>query len=152
MGMRGQIASVATVAVVLALTAGAVFAADMSMAAETQLKGAISEAKASQAAGTLKEAHERLQSVINCIEGPKGAMFRKMMDTMMRPCEGKGNGLLADAKASGGRWAGAIPWIELANTNAAAGVKAMTLAKARASGAAAQFLLERADKAMMMGK
>jgi hypothetical protein len=152
MDMRRRVTAVSTAAVVIALVVGAAFAADMSMAAETQLKGAISEAKAAQAAGTLKDAREHLQSVINCIEGPKGAMFRKMAGAMMSPCEGKGNGLLADAKASGGRWGGALPWIELANTNAAAGVKAMSLAKARASGAAAQFLLERADKAMMMGK
>jgi hypothetical protein len=67
---------------------------------------------------------------------------------MMSGCEGKGNGLLPDARASGARWAGAVPCIELANDNAAAGLKAMTLAKARAAAWAASTLLEQADKQM----
>jgi hypothetical protein len=76
-------------------------------------------------------------------------MFKKVMSSMMSPCEGKGNGLLSDARATGGRWTGAVPYIELANDNAGAGLKAMALAKARAAGWAAQSLLEQADKSMM---
>ena len=152
MGMHARVVALIGLVLIVGLGAGVAPAADMGMAAETQLKGALAEAKAAQTAGALKEAKEHLQGVVNCIEGPKGAMFRKMMGGMMSPCEGKGQGLLADAKASGGKWSGAVPYIELVNTNAVAGLKAATLAKARAAGAAAQFLLERADKAMMMGK
>jgi hypothetical protein len=147
MGMRGRVMGVVGFVAAFAVVAAVSHAADMSMAAETQLKGAIAEAKAAQSAGTIKEAQERLQAVVNCIEGPKGMMFKKTM--MMSPCEGKGNGLLSDARATGGRWTGAVPYIELANDNAAAGLKATTLAKVRAAGWAAQSLLEQADKAMM---
>lgn len=46
----------------------------------------------------------------------------------------KGNGLLADAKAAGGKRTGAVPWIELANDIAAIGLKAESVAKAKAAG------------------
>jgi hypothetical protein len=147
MGMRGRALGLVGFAVMVVLVAAIAHAADMSMAAETQLKGAIAEAKAAQSAGTLKESQEHLQVVVNCIEGPKGMMFKKTM--MMSPCDGKGNGLLADAKATGGKWTAAVPYVELANDNAGAGLKAMALAKARAAAWAAQSLLEQADKAMM---
>jgi hypothetical protein len=149
--MRRELTVAASLAVLLVVAVAAAFAAEMGMAAETQLKGAIAEAKAVQASGTLKEAQAHLQSIVNCIEGPKGAMFKKVMMSggAMSPCEGKGNGLLSDAKAAGGKWTGAVPYIELANDNAAAGLKATTLAKARAAGWAVQSLLQQADKAMM---
>jgi hypothetical protein len=147
MSMRGRVLGLAGFVAAVVMAGAISHAADMSMAAETQLKGAITEAKAAQSAGTLKESQEHLQAVVNCIEGPKGMMFKKTM--MMSSCEGKGNGLLSDAKATGGKWTGAVPYIELANDNAATGLKAMALAKARAAGWAAQSLLEQADKAMM---
>lgn len=148
MGMRrGLPAAGALVIVLTAVAAGR--AADMSMQAGAQLKGAISEARAVQAAGTLKDALVHLQAVVNCIEGPRGAMFKRMSGGMTSPCEGKGSGLLADARASGAKWAGAIPWIGQAHANAALGVKATTLARARVAGWAAQVLLERADRTMM---
>lgn len=40
-------------------------------------------------------------------------MFKPMEAMGKAQC--KGNGLLADAKAAGGKWTGAVPWIELAN-------------------------------------
>jgi hypothetical protein len=151
MAVRRQVAAATGLVVLLMVAAVAAFAADMAMSAETQLKGAIAEAKAAQAAGSLQDAQAHLQSVVNCIEGPSGMMYKKvtMSGGMMSACEGKGNGLLNDAKASGAKWTGTVPYIELANDNAAAGLKATALAKARAAGWAAQSLLEQADKMMM---
>ncbi len=146
MGRLGVIAglvaalSVATVA----------FAADMGMMAASQMKTAIDKAKLAQKGGDLKTVKESLQEVVNCIEGPKGAMF-KAMDAMGK-AQCKGNGLLADARDAGSKWAGAVPWIELANDIAAVGLKAESTAKAKAAGWAAQATLEHADKAMMMKK
>lgn len=56
MAMRRQLAAAMGLAVVLAIAVAAAFAADMGMAAETQLKGAIAEVRAAQASGGLKEA------------------------------------------------------------------------------------------------
>lgn len=77
-------------------------------------------------------------------------MFKPMEAMGKAQC--KGNGLLADAKAAGGKWTGAVPWIELANDIAAIGLKAESVAKAKAAGWAAQASLEHADKAMMTKK
>jgi len=148
MVMRWRMVLAAGLVAVLGFAAVSL-AAEMGMQAETQLKASIAEAKAAQAAGTLKEAQEHLQNVINCIEGPKGMMYKKMMGKMMSACEGKGSGLLPDAKMSGAKWTGSVPWIELAGSNAAIGVKAQSLAKARASGWAAQSVLEHAAGMMM---
>ena len=142
-GMRGHVLTAALAAVV-ALVAPASFAADMGMMAAAQMKTAIEQAKAAQRAGSLAVVKEHLQTIVNCIEGPKGAMFKAMGSN---PCQG--NGLLADAKDAGGKYAQVIPWVELANENAAAGLKATTIEKAKAAGYAVQSLLERADKAMM---
>lgn len=146
MGRLGMIA-----ALVAALgVATAALAADMGMMAASQMKTAIDRAKLAQKGDSLKAVKESLQEVVNCIEGPKGAMF-KAMDAMGK-AQCKGNGLLADAKDAGSKWAGALPWIELANDIAAVGLKAESTAKAKAAGWAAQATLEHADKAMMMKK
>lgn len=131
----------------LALMASGSSAADMGMAAATQLKTAIAHARLAQQAESLASVKEHLQHVVNCIEGPKGGMFRAMGGS---PCQGQGSGLLADAKAAGGRYASAIAWIELANENAVTGLKATTVARAKAAAYAARTLLERAEKGMMM--
>jgi hypothetical protein len=146
-GMRVGLVVLAGFAAALGLAAGISSAADMGMAAAAQLKTAITHAKASQTPETLSGVKEHLQHVVNCIEGSKGPMFKAMGGN---PCQGQGNGLLADAKSAGARYAGAVAWIELANENAALGLKAPGLAKAKAAGWAAQSLLERAEKGMMM--
>jgi hypothetical protein len=146
MGMRAGLVGLAGFVAALGLAAGISSAADMGMAAAAQLKTAITHAKASQTYDTLPGVKEHLQHVVNCIEGAKGPMFKAMGGN---PCQGQGNGLLADAKAAGGKYAGAVAWIELANENAALGLKATSLAKAKAAGWAAQALLEQAEKGMM---
>jgi hypothetical protein len=149
MDTRRRLSALAGLLAVLGLAVTVSSAADMGMAAAAQLKTAITHAKFAQQYDSLGSVKEHLQHVVNCIEGSKGPMFKSMGGN---PCQGQGNGLLADAKASGGKYTGALPWIELANENAAIGLKAMTVAKAKASGFAAQALLEHAEKAMMMGK
>ncbi len=147
MGMRRWAATAAGFIAALGLVVAGSFAADMSMMAATQMKTAIFHAKASQQYDALGTVKEHLQHVVNCIEGTKGPMFKAMGGN---PCEGQGSGLLVDAKGAGGNYANAVPWIELANENAALGLKATTVAKAKAAGWAAQALLEHAEKAMMM--
>ncbi len=146
MGRLGMIAALVAALVV----ATAAFAAEVGMMAASQMKTAIDRAKLAQKGADLKSVKESLQEVVNCIEGPKGAMF-KAMDAMGK-AQCKGNGLLADAKGAGGKYTAAVPWIELANDIAAVGLKAETTAKAKAAGWAAQATLEHADKAMMMKK
>jgi hypothetical protein len=144
MSMRRRLFAVAGLIATVALMSAVVLAADMGMMAAAQMKNAIAQAKAAQKAESLSVVKEHLQNIVNCIEGPKGAMFKAMG---ANPCQG--NGLLADAKDAGGKYADATPWIELANENAAAGLKAATLGKARAAGWAVQNVLEHAEKAMM---
>lgn len=144
MGMRRRLCAVVGLAAAVGLVATVSFAADMGMMAAGQMKTAIAQAKAAQKAESLSVIKEHLQNIVNCIEGPKGAMFKAMG---ANPCQG--NGLLADAKDAGGKYAMVIPWVELANENAAAGLKAAVIEKARASGWAVQNLLEHAEKAMM---
>ncbi len=145
----GRLGGIAALAVALVVATGA-FAADMGMMAASQMKTAIDRAKLAQSAADLKSVKENLQEVVNCIEGPKGGMF-KAMDAMGK-AQCKGNGLSADAKAAGSKWAGALPWIEVANDIAAVGLKAQTTAKAKAAAWGTQATLEHVDKAMMMKK
>lgn len=151
MSMR-RLGTVVGVLGILGLLASVGLAADMGIMAASQMKAATVEAGKAASAGSLKAAQEHLQAVVNCIEGPKGAMFKKMMGKMMSACEGKGNGLLGDAMKAGGKYAGAVAWIQAANDNAALGLKATALARARAAGYAAQSLLTRAEKSMMMAR
>ena len=144
MGIRRGLLAVVGFVLALGLVATVSSAADMGMMAAGQLKTAIAQAKAAQKAESLSVVKEHLQNIVNCIEGPRGAMFKAMG---ANPCQG--NGLLADAKDAGGKYAQAIPWVELANENAAAGLKATTIEKARAAGWAVQTVLERTEKAMM---
>jgi len=142
--MRRRLLAAAAFVAAVGLVATVSFAADVGMMAAGQLKTAIAQAKAAQKAESLSVVKEHLQNIVNCIEGPKGAMFKAMG---ANPCQG--NGLLADAKDAGGKYAEALPWIELANENAAAGLKAATIAKVRAAAWAVQNLLEHAEKGMM---
>lgn len=155
MGKRMRLAGALGIVAGVALVAGATSASDMGDAAGAQLKIAVVEARAAAGAGTLRSAQEHLQAVVNCIEGPGGAMFKKAMMSegasmggamMKATCEGKGNGILPDARASGVRWARAIAYVELANENAALGLKATVVARARAAASASLALLQQAER------
>jgi hypothetical protein len=139
----------AVAALIVGLLATIGLAADMKMNSATQLKAAISEAGKAASAMTLKSAQTHLQNLVNCLEGPGGPMFKKMEGAMMSACDGKG--LITEAKSMGGNMS-LVPWLEAANENAALGLKAMTLTRAQAAGYAAQSLLQRAEKSMMMKK
>jgi hypothetical protein len=159
MGMYRRFVGGLGVVAAVALVGAASHAADMSMSTSAQLKIAVAEARAAAGAGTLKAAQDHLQTVINCIEGPGGAMYKKAMmgdgqsmsgGMMKATCEGKGAGILPDARASGTRWARAVAYVELANENAALGLKATAVARARAAAVASLALLEQAEKTSMM--
>jgi hypothetical protein len=151
MGMRRRLFTSVVAVVVVGLVGTVSLAADMKMMASAQLKAAITEAGKAATSTTLRSAQSHLQNLVNCLEGPGGAMFKKMEGAMMSACEGKGKGLLVDAKEMSGM-AGVLPWFEAANENAGLGLKATTLVRAQAAGYAAQSLLQRAEKAMMMKK
>jgi hypothetical protein len=153
MGTRTRLTGALGIVAAVALVASVTSAADMSHSAGAQLKIAIAEAGAAAGAGTLKSAQEHLQAVVNCIEGPGGAMFKKAMmggGAMTATCEGKGSGILPDARASGARWARAVAYVELANENAALGLKATAAARARAAAYATLTLLQQAERRATM--
>jgi hypothetical protein len=127
--------------VVVGLMPFAARAADMGMATSEQLKIAIQHAGLAQSAGTVQGVRQHLQHVVNCIEGPRGSMFAAGAGN---PCEGKGNGAMADAKAAGGKMANAAPWLELANEVAVIGIKAGGLSKAKAAAWTTHAVLEHA--------
>ncbi|MBI4277265.1 MAG: hypothetical protein HY660_02315 [Armatimonadetes bacterium] len=139
--------------IVMGIVATAGFSApmqpDMGMMAGNQLKTAIEHAKLAAGADALAGVKSHLQHVVNCIEGPRGAMYKGMGGN---PCQGQGKGLLPDAKAAGMKYEGLVPWIDLANNIAAIGLKATTPGKAKAAAWAVQATLEQTEKSMMMMK
>ena len=87
------------IAFVTAVTWGAqsIFAADMGIGAE--LKVAITHAGFAQKYDTQNEVTTHLHHVLNCLVGPSGKMFDAGAGN---PCQGMGNGILADIKAKMG--------------------------------------------------
>jgi hypothetical protein len=53
-----------------------------------------------QGAQTVQKAHEHLQHVINCLEGPTGTDFNSQMEN---PCKGAGQGALPDSQGNSSR-------------------------------------------------
>lgn len=131
----------------LGLGGSVAFPAEMGMMAASQLKTALEHSKLAQEADTLASVKVHLQHVVNCIEGPKGAMFNAGGGN---PCQGQGNGILADMREAGGQYADAIPWVETAGEIATVGLHADTVARARAAAWATHATLEHLG--MMMHK
>lgn len=131
----------------LGLVAPVAFSAEMGMMAASQLKTALEHAKLAQEAGTLASVKVHLQHVVNCIEGPKGAMFNAGGGN---PCQGQGNGILADMKDAGAQYTDAISWVEVAGEIALVGLHADTLGRAKAAAWATHATLEHLG--MMMHK
>jgi len=131
----------------LGLAGSVAFSADMGMMAASQLKTALEHAKLAQDADTVASVKVHLQHVVNCIEGPKGAMFNMGGGN---PCQGQGNGILADMREGGSQYTDAIPWVETAGEIAAVGLHANTVERAKAAAWATHATLEHLG--MMMHK
>ncbi|MGQ0568128.1 MAG: hypothetical protein ACT4P5_01155, partial [Armatimonadota bacterium] len=59
------------------------------------------------------------------------------------PCEGKGSGMMVDAKSAGDKkYTAAMTWMELSGDVATLGMKAKTADKAKAAAWATQIVLE----------
>ena len=97
--MRITRISMLGIALLATLTFGpqAMFAADMGLASE--LKTAITHAGFAEKYETQKEVTLHLHHVINCLVGPNDKMFD---GSAGNPCQGQGNGILADIKGSMG--------------------------------------------------
>lgn len=131
----------------LGLMGSVAFSAEMGMMAANQLKTALEHSQLAQDANTLASVKVHLQHVVNCIMGPKGAMFNAGGGN---PCQGQGNGILADMKEAGSQYADAIPWVETAGEIAVVGLHADTVARAKAAAWATHATIEHLG--MMMKK
>ncbi len=79
-----------SVAAIAALTASAVYAADV----KGEIATAEEHAGYSAAAKDINEAHMHLHHTVNCIVGPKGVGFDA---SQINPCAGRGNGAIPDS-------------------------------------------------------
>lgn len=97
--MRIDRLSMVGIAILAAVTFGAqaMFAAEMGLGAE--LKIAITHAGFAQKYETLNEVTAHMHHVLNCLVGPGGQMFDAGAGN---PCQGSGNGILADIKSKMG--------------------------------------------------
>lgn len=102
-------------------------------------KIAMQHAKLAQSATSMKDAQRHLQQAINCLEGPGGGAFEGASGN---PCEGKGNGMMADAKTAGGKYMKNMHWMQLSGSVAQLGRKAMTPEMVKAAAWATEKVLE----------
>lgn len=132
----------------LALSVALVLAGGLSVTmpaqAESRTEIATARAHALMAHGaiTLESVHTHLHHVVNCLVGPTGQGFDAAAGN---PCNGQGNGAIADAA----RDAGASAKLRGALADAQAGLKSNSLAEAQdaASRAAAALQATPAQKA-----
>ena len=94
---------------------------------KTELKTAITHAGFSAGADALGSVQQHLGHTLNCIEGTKGRNFNQSWGHV---CQGQGNGILVDLKATQGGAAFMLV-AEQADSLALAGVKSKDLAEAR---------------------
>ena len=140
MRMRKPYLALGLLVAALGLVATVTFAAsEIENKVLDQWKTAVQHSKFTQDYSAMKEVQSHLQHVVNCIEGPKGLEYDGGVGN---PCQGKGTGMMNDAKAAGSKYAQAAPKMELANDVAISGLKAKTVEKAKAAGWASQLILE----------
>lgn len=104
-----------------------------------QWKIAMQHAKFAQNYSNTKEIQQHLQHVINCLEGPGGGAFEGASGN---PCEGKGKGMMVDAKTAGGKYMQNMHWMQLTTSVAQLGRKATTAEMAKAAAWATEKVLE----------
>lgn len=96
-------------------------------AALSQTNTAITHAGFAGGGSTLSYVQQHLGHALNCLEGSRGKNFNAAWG---HPCEGQGNGVLADLRASPGGTAFMLV-AEAAGNLAVAGLKSRDLAEAR---------------------
>lgn len=94
---------------------------------KVQARTAAQHANFAAGADSMSSAEQHLGHALNCIEGPRGPNFNRAWGN---PCEGQGNGLLPDLRASrtGSSW---ILVAEAAGELAVKGVRSRDLAQRR---------------------
>lgn len=95
--------------------------------AKTQVRTAITHARFAAEANVLGSVEQHLGHALNCIEGPRGKNFNRAWGHV---CEGQGDGILVDLKATPGG-ADFMLVAEHAGALAAAGTKSRNLNEAR---------------------
>lgn len=112
-------------------------------AAKAEAKVAAAHAGYAAASGTVSSAREHLGHALVCIEGAKGKNVNAAWEN---PCQGMGNGVLADlqnAKAS----AALIEKAQTADTTAVAAMKDTDLAQIRAAARQVAVLMQEVAQA-----
>jgi hypothetical protein len=104
-----------------------------------QWKIAVQHVKLAQNYSNVKEIQQHMQHVINCLEGATGAGFEGGAGN---PCEGKGTGMMVNAKTAGGMAMKNMHWMQLSTDVAMLGRKATTADMAKAAAWATQKVLE----------
>lgn len=112
--------SVLLVALLALLPASTTLGADMTIAAKSALKTALTHAGFAAGYDTVAEIEEKLHQVVNCLEGDKGKNYHQPSGN---PCMGQGTGILADLKDSGMAGAHAFPFAEVADQVALWGIQ-----------------------------
>jgi hypothetical protein len=141
MGMR-KFMTAGLLVVAVSLIAGATFVQGAMGPGENigeQWKIAMQHAKLAQNYSNTKEIQMHLQHVINCLEGKGGGAFEGATGN---PCEGKGTGMMADAKTAGGKYMTNMHWMQLSDSVAMLGRKATTADMAKAAAWATEKVLE----------
>ena len=141
MGMRRFYITAVLLVAAFGLVATATFAAmSPKESVGEQWRVAVEHSKLAQKADGMKGVQQHLQHIMNCLEGRGGGMFDASQGN---PCEGKGNGMMVDAKSAGEKkYTAAMTWMELSGDVATVGMKAKTAAKAKAAAWARQMVLE----------
>jgi hypothetical protein len=142
--MRFRLGVLMAVAVLMAAVGTAPAAQMMTGEAAKELDTAIVHAKNAAGASTQQQVELHLHHVINCIEGKDGKNFFAGSGDV---CEGMGKGLLNDLQASGMAGGHALPYVEVALSNALWGLSQgmkKDLARAKVGAELAQNALEKA--------
>ena len=142
MSMR-KLMTAGLLVVAVSLIAGATFVQGAAMGPGEnigeQWKVAMQETQAAQKATDLKDVQRHVQRAINCIVGIGGPGFEGGSGN---PCEGKGTGMMGDAKKAGGKYMQNMHWMDLSGSVAQISRKATTVEMAKAAAWATEKVLE----------
>ncbi len=104
---------------------------------KTQASTAATHAGFAASGTTMAYVQQHLGHALNCLEGKQGKNFNASWGNV---CEGQGNGILTDLKASGG--AALMPVAESADALAVQGLKSSDLSQAKFSAQGVASLLK----------
>jgi hypothetical protein len=129
--------------VAVGLISTATFAQGSDKNVNEEWKIALEHAKLAQNSSTAKGVQQHLQHVINCVEGANGSGFEAGPGN---PCQGKGNGMMVDAKAAGGKYMQKMHWMQLTSSVAQLCRKATTAEMAKAAAWTTEQVLQQTGK------